>query len=120
MALKSTQIREEIKRLRQEKAEIEERIEGLQRYLHAPKSAEGRMATGVSARGGIDIRPTVKTIFEENGNTPLKVKEIVDAVAKRHADVERRIIEKKMFHVKRTILEKGTEYGSYRLKPLTG
>jgi hypothetical protein len=66
----------------------------------------------------VDIRPAVREIFTANGNTPLKVKDIVDAVADKLPDASREIVQRKMWNVKRTMLE-NVEYGKYRLKGST-
>lgn len=117
MALTVTEIRQELTTLRHKKIELERKIQGLEHYL-GQETEGGRVpaTTGVSARGGTDIRPVVQTIFEANANAPLRVKEIVDRVATRLPDMARAIVEKKMVHVKRTLLSKGLEYGTYRLK----
>lgn len=94
------------------------KIEGLQRYLDAQKVAsEGRTTSGVSARGGVDIRPIVAEIFLEKDNQPMKVVDIVSAISSKRPEIEKEIIEKKMVHVKRTFLVKTGAYGMYHLPP---
>lgn len=115
MALTTAQIREELTALRQKKNEVDRKIAALESFL-GQETANGKHVTtaGVSARGGVDIRPTIMAIFDENVNTPLRLKDLVDMVAARHQDVPYAIIEKKMVHAKRTIL-KSFAYGMYQL-----
>ena len=116
MALDVSSIKEELANLREKKASIERKIQGLEHYLGVRKS-NGKTASpsGISVRGGVNIRPTVEDIFTNNNNEPVRVKNIVDMVAQKHPDVDRQVIERKLIHVKRTILEQ-VEYGKYRLK----
>lgn len=112
MALDPTKVKEELTTLRERKAVIERRIQGLEIYIG---KTNGSSTERISARGGIDIRPTVKAIFADNSNQPIKYKDLVDKVAEKHPDSEYAVIQAKMIHVTRTILEK-TGYGMYHLK----
>lgn len=100
----------------QKKADLDRKIAGLEAYL-GKESSGGKhaVAAPASVRGGVDIRPFVRDIFAANGNEPLRLKEIADRVEERTVDVARNTIERKMVHVKRTMLE-NTQYGTYRLR----
>ncbi len=119
MALTQSQVKKELRESKAERDKLNERIEHLAGYLATFKDE-----ITPSARGGIDIRPVVVSIFEKNGNKAMKVKEITDAVARNLPDVDRRIIEKKMGYakgnkgiLKKAIGEDGAViYGKYQLK----
>lgn len=118
MGLKINEVKQELKDLRAQKAELEVRIDALARYLDAPRAvAEGKVSSGVSARSiDLDLRPTVTAIFTENHNRPMKMSDIVEMVSNRHLDIEKSIVASKMVHVKRTMLEGAGQYGMYRMK----
>ena len=116
MSLDPLNVKEELAILRTKRATLDRKIQGLEYYLGQKASANrAAISSGISARGGIDIRPDVQVIFTENSNDPIKLKDLVDMVAQRHSDTDRSIIEKKMAHVKRTILKKAG-YGMYHLE----
>lgn len=116
MALEISKVREELASLQDRKASIERKIQGLEHYLGmALSNPNNGKVIRASVRGGVDIRPMVRNIYVESNNQPLKFKELVDRVAQAYPDTERVVIEGKMVHVKRTILEK-VGYGKYRLK----
>ncbi len=119
MALENTKVKEELAALREKKASIERKIKGLEQYLGIQGSLEKTNGGSISARGGVDIRPDVRALFETNGNELMRLKDIVEKVGEKHPEMERIVIERKMIHVKRTILEQ-QGYGMYRLKPEEG
>lgn len=112
MALNQADVKDEITALEKKIAEYQRKLEGLRLYTGKP-NGKSVGSGGVSVRSAGDIRPAVKAIFEENGNQPIKVKELVSLVAAR-AGVEREIAEKKMVYVKRVMLDQAG-YGMYRL-----
>ncbi len=121
MKLEITAVKEELANLREKKANLERKIQGLESYLGVDSklsNGNGTVQNKVSARGGIDIRPTVETTYKENNNHEIKLKDLVDIVAQKHPDTERAVIERKMIHIKRTILEQ-VGYGKYHLKTET-
>lgn len=107
-------IQKELRELKSERAKLDERIRHLEAYL-------GTYSDGLSTpstRGAGDIRPAIKEILTANGNQPMRVKDIVEAVAKKMG-MDEIVVGKKMEYAKRDVLEKdpsGT-YGMYRLKP---
>lgn len=107
MSFTIPQVKQELRALKEQRDEIDRKIEGLEQWL-------GDRSNG-SVRNMVDIRPAVKKMFTANGNKPLRVKEIVDGVYKEHPEIDKDAIGKKMFNVTRTILER-EEYGKYRLK----
>ena len=109
------QAKEELAALRSKKAEIERKIDGLERYLGNTPSTPKTNGTRVTAHGGVDIRPTVKEIFTTNSNSLLRMKDLVEAIGEKLPDASEKIIWGKMARVKRTMLE-NPEYGKYRLK----
>ena len=113
MSLTIPTVKQEIKDLKEQRATIDRKIRALEDFL-------GGQGNGgaVSARREKDIRPVVEDLFKANGNQPLQVKTIVEEVSKRHPNMEKQIIEKKMFNVIRTILVKKS-YGKYCLKTET-
>lgn len=120
MALKIADIKEEIRVLTKERAELDERIAGLQRYIDAPKSvAEGKAAVSVSTRGGPDIRPMLLELFSQNGNAAMRLKEIVSKVVSAHSELDRAYVDGKLRYLKNHYLEQAKEsgYGMYRLPP---
>lgn len=110
MALDNAKVKEELNALRSKREGIERKIKGLESYLGIDKS---NGTNGVSARGGVDIRPAVKEIYIENENQPIKLADLVERVATK-LDVEHQLVDKKMVHVKRTMLKRAG-YGMYQL-----
>lgn len=110
MAITIPVVKQELRELKEQRDEIDRKIRGLEEWL-------GGKASG-SVRNMADIRPAVKDIFDANGNKPLQLKEIVEAVYKKHPEIDKDTIGKKMFNVIRTVLEK-EGYGKYRLKAQT-
>lgn len=103
-------VKDALKQLRADKAELERKIRGLEEFLG------GQPAAGLSAvRGATDIRPAVREVFQENGNQPMQLRDLTEAIAQKHPEIEKEVITKKMFNVIRTILDK-SGYGKYRLK----
>jgi hypothetical protein len=109
-------IKQEIRRLGEAKKQIDEKIKRLERTLEAYGTEKLDHLGGGSTRGGIDIRPTIERIFNENGNSPLKKSEIVSKVKEMNPDIPTETIQSKMVQAVRTILEKSGEYGKYRLR----
>lgn len=117
MALTTTEIRQELVLWRQKKTEADRKIAALESFL-GQETGSAKNPSSISARGGVDIRPAVREVFEANGNQAMRKKDLVDTIGKKHPDTDRAIIEKKMTHVIRTILVQA-EYGKYRLKTET-
>jgi len=117
MALTATEIKQDLATLKEKRAELDRKIQGLEHYLGLHKTSTIKVAgiNAVSARGGVDIRPTVKAIYAENGNQAIRVKDLVDMIVGKHPEMDKTIVGRKMVHVKRTIL-KQEGYGMYRLK----
>lgn len=117
MAFTTAEIKEKLKALRLEKADIERKIAGLETYLGQDTTNSKNTASGgVSARSvDLDIRPTVRAILEENGNEPIKRSELAAMVAARHPGFDQAVIESKMINVQRKDLEQ-VGYANYRLK----
>lgn len=113
MALTIPQVKQEIKRLKELKADVERKIQSLEAFL-GPQDTASNGAS--SARGGVDIRPTVIEIFTANQNQSMTIKALITAIAEKHQDITEKMIDGKMARVKRTMLEK-VDYGKYRLLP---
>ncbi len=97
---------------RDQKAELERKIRALEDYLGVPK--KGTPSGAFVVRGGPDIAPTVQAIFGENGNQPIRKRDLTDMVAARHPEVDKTVVERKMINVTRKILAQDG-YGKYRL-----
>ena len=110
MAITIPAVKQELRELKEQKDALERKIRGLEEYLGTHSGTNGS-----SVRGGADIRPAVREVFSANGNQPTQYKDIVNAVASKLPDVDRKVVEKKMVHVVRTILD-NVSYGKYRLK----
>lgn len=113
MAITNTLIKEELEALYQKRAEIERKIEGFERVLGNTKLSKNG-TTKRTAHGGVDIRPAVKEIFSANGNSLLRMKDLVESIGEKLPDTNQKTIWGKMARVKRTMLE-NPEYGKYRL-----
>jgi len=120
MALDVASVKEDLANLKEKKASIERKIQGLELYLGVQKTATSKTVnTGrVSARGGVDISPSVKAVFDSNGNQSVKYKDLVDMVAQKHTDLDRIVVDRKLSHLKRTMLD-SAGYGKYQLKAQT-
>lgn len=114
MALDIAEVKDELASLKEKRANLDRKIEGLEHYL-GQRPTSDKNGSSLSARGGIDIRPAIEAVFQENGNQPMRLKNIEDAVGIKHPELDRVIIHKKMVHPTRTILEQ-VSYGQYRLK----
>ena len=108
----------ELSSLEEDKAELEHKIQGLKLYLGMAKTTSDKPNGngGASARSiDLDIRPDVEKFFAENGNQAVRMKALVDKMVELHPEVERWVIESKMVHVKRQVLQQ-VGYGMYHLK----
>ena len=110
MAITNTAYKQELRELKEQRTELDRKIHHIEGILGAPKSGSNGTP---SARGGVDIRPTVRELFGANNNEAMWVKEIVETVATK-LGVEKEIVRRKMVHVIRTELE-NAGYGKYRL-----
>jgi hypothetical protein len=114
-----SEIKKAIRDLTEEKRQIDKKISAFQGLLDAFKVDNG--VSKQSARGGVDIRPFIKAIFQRNSNQPLQLKDIGEEVGKLAPEVSAEVIRKKLVYAIRPsvgLLEKA-EYGKYRLANAT-
>lgn len=114
MALTIPAVKLELKELREQRESLERKIRALEDFLGVSNKGSSN-GSGVVVRGGVDITPTVEAVFAENGNRPIRKKELTDMVAGRHPELDKRVVESKMINVTRKRLE-SPAYGMYRLK----
>lgn len=120
MTLAVADMKKELASLKDKREEINRKIQGLEQYLgltkaNVPKSSDN----GTSVRMvDLDVRPDVSKIYGDNGNQPIKFKDLVEMVAKIHPEFDKKVIKSKMVNVQRKMLEV-SEYGMYRLKAET-
>lgn len=110
-------MREEYKKLITQKEELERKIAGLEAAIGA-YSSKGGSSNSHRVVGDSDFTNLVKSVFEDNQNKPLQVKDIIEQIIQKNPGFDKQKAGNKMFTVIRNRKLEKVSYGKYIFKGL--
>ncbi len=107
-----------LKALKEERAKIDRQIGALVGFTNNTPVETAPRVKRVHFRN-IDVRPTIKEIFSQNGNQAMRMMDLQRALAQRHPELTKTSIRRKMIYAVKPqvgVLVK-EDYGQYRVNP---